>query len=87
MRKKIQQRKRIMFSLIGLIAPIISEGLKFLNEKQRTRIQDEYFDILELLDQHRILDEDYSDIELAFDEMRLESFLKAYAVELRNVKI
>jgi len=76
-----------MFSLIGLIAPIISEGLKFLNEKQRTRIQDEYFDILELLDQHRILDEDYSDIELAFDEMRLESFLKAYAVELRNVKI
>ena len=75
-----------MFGIIGLIAPIISEGLKFLNEKQRTRIQDEYFDILELLDQHRVLDEDYSDIELAFDEMRLEAFLKAYAGELRNVE-
>jgi len=73
-----------LFSLIALVAPIITEGLKFLNEKQRTRIQDEYFDILELLDQHRILDEDYSDIELAFDEMKLESFLKAYAEELKN---
>jgi len=76
-----------LFSLIALVAPIITEGLKFLNEKQRTRIQDEYFDILELLDQHRVLDEDYSDIELAFDEMKLESFLKAYAKELKNVEI
>ena len=75
-----------MFSAIALIAPIITEGLKFLNEKQRTRIQDEYFDILELLDQHRILDEDYSDLELAFDEKKLESFMIAYAKELKNVR-
>lgn len=72
-------------TIIPVLGEIVVEGMKGWNEKRRTRFKDQYHDILTRLDRYRNRTPDNwidSDIELA--EQELETFLKAYASEVKS---
>lgn len=73
--------------MLALFPAIILEGLKFLNENARTRIMDEYHDVLIDLNnaKNKIGQDDYTDIDIAISKQRFESFMKAYYKEISNV--
>lgn len=72
--------------LFTLLAPIITSTLSMLQEKQRTRIQDEYKDLLDRLREaeSRPIGE-YTDFEIDKIESELEDFLVVYGKELKVV--
>lgn len=67
-----------------MLPAILVECLKFLNEKARTRIMDEYHDVITDLNnaKNKIGQDDYTDIGIAFSEQRFEAFTKAYYKEI-----
>jgi hypothetical protein len=67
---------------------VAEQGLRFLNERQRTKYQREYFELLQKLDDYEnAIYPDYSDH--AIDELRLElqRFLQAFSSELRSAHL
>lgn len=70
--------------MVALLPAILLEGLKFLNEKARTRIMDDYHDVLKDLNKakNKIGQDDYTDIDIAINAQRFESFMAAYHKEL-----
>lgn len=71
--------------LLSLFAPIILEGLKVFREERRTRIEDEYHDILKALTRAKNKQGFYySDSEIDRLNLKLKDFLKAYANQLKE---
>lgn len=72
-------------ALIPILGEIVLEGMKAWNESRRTRFADQYHDILTALDKARNRPADnWMDSEIDWYEEKLETFLKAYAQELKN---
>jgi len=72
-----------MIALAPAILDVISEGMKFINEKNRTKIQRDYFKLLSDISEAENT-ENYNDIDLSLLKEDLIIFLKAFKQELRN---
>ena len=72
-------------ALIPILGEIVLEGMKGWSEKRRTRFKDQYHEILTRLDSYRNKTPDnWIDSDIEIGEQELETFLKAYASEVRN---
>jgi hypothetical protein len=75
-------------ALLPIIGEIIHEGMEMWSEERRTRFKDKYHDILSKLDTFRNRQpKDWIDSDIELAEQELETFLKAYASEVKNENI
>jgi len=73
--------------MITLIGGIINEGLKFLNEKNRTRFMVKYHNTLKKLrDAENASGDDYTDIDIDLSEEEIRDILTAFRKELKDAK-
>ncbi len=79
----LRKEEKDLFNLFPAIMEVVSEGLKFLNEKEKKRIQDDYFDLLEKISEAENT-ENYTDYDLDILNEKMIIFLKAYAEKLRG---
>ena len=77
-----------MLELLPVLGGIVTETLKLLNEKQRTRLMIEYHEILkELADAENKRLPDYTDAALDILRERLCLFLEAFRGELKKANV
>lgn len=72
-------------SMITLIAPIVTETLKFLNEKEKKSLYEEHYEIIEALRESKTYGDNNTQTSLL--EEKLENFLSAYAVLLKDKNV
>lgn len=73
-------------ALATAISLMVTEGLKFLNEKQRTKFMREHHEILTAIEEAKTPRFPlYSDLVLIRMQRELAVFLQAFAKELSNV--
>lgn len=75
-------------SLLPVIGGIVLEGMKFMNQRQKTKLQREHQKILqEIADAQNASFPDYTDAELDLANERLRIFLEAFWSELRKANL
>ncbi len=74
--------------MLDLIFPIVLEGLKVFKEERRTRIEDEFHDLIKALRKAENAKGDwYFDGEIDIAQERLNDFLRAYHTQLKEHNI
>lgn len=71
--------------LVTAILAVVQEGLKFLNERQRTKVMRDHHELLQELEAAKSKRYPlYSDLLIIRRSRKLVMFLQAFAKELRN---